>query len=110
MFYIYIILGILVIHCTMYYLNIDIFQLLARSKCENENVRCDNVRCDNVRCDNVRCDKVDTDKIIQDSDTDTVSPAKLNGDDLSMSIETSINELKNLNQYIDNELGQTTFR
>ena len=30
-------------------------------------------------------------------------------DDLSISIETSINELKNLNQYIDNELGQTTF-
>jgi hypothetical protein len=107
MFYIYIILGILVIHCTMYYLNIDIFQLLARSKCENANA---NVRCDNVRCDKVDTDKVDTDKIIQDSDTDTVSPAKLNGDDLSMSIETSINELKNLNQYIDNELGQTTFR
>lgn len=99
MFYIYIILGILFIHCTMYYLNIDIFQLLTRSKCENVNVKCENVNIENV---------------IKDSHTDTntvhISSTNLNGDDLSMSIETSINELKNLNQYIDNELGQTTFR
>ena len=80
MFYIYIILGVLLVHCIIYYLNIDVFQFI---KCKSEH---------NANIDNC-----------------TIINEKLNTNDLSNSIETSINELKNLNQYIDNELGQTTF-
>ena len=83
MFYIYIILGILVIHCTIYYLNIDIFQFFTRSK-SNDN----------------------------DNDNDLSISTNTNNEivnEMTNSIETSINELKNLNQYIDNELGQTSF-
>jgi hypothetical protein len=83
MFYIYIILGILVIHCTIYYLNIDIFNFFTRSKSNSEN---------------------------NDNDDVSISPNTNEiVNEMSNSIETSINELKNLNQYIDNELGQTTF-
>ena len=90
MFYIYIILGILLIHCTMYYLNIDVFNLTTRSKCEND------------------IDKGCQSTTSVQGTTNVHSTTNLN-DDVSISIETSINELKNLNQYIDNELGQTTF-
>ena len=83
MFYIYIILGILVIHCTIYYLNIDIFHFFTRSKSNSEN---------------------------NDNDDVSISPNTNEiVNEMSNSIETSINELKNLNQYIDNELGQTSF-
>jgi hypothetical protein len=83
MFYIYIILGILVIHCTIYYLNIDIFNFFTRSKSNSEN---------------------------NDNDDVSISPNTNEiVNEMSNSIETSINELKNLNQYIDNELGQTSF-
>ena len=84
MFYIYIILGILLIHCTIYYLNIDIFQLLTRSK-SNDDL-----------------------SILTNTNLNTNTNNEL-VNEMSNSIETSINELKNLNQYIDNELGQTTF-
>ena len=82
MFYIYIILGILLIHCTIYYLNIDIFQFFTRSKSNDDLSISTNT---NLNTNN---------EIVNE---------------MSNSIETSINELKNLNQYIDNELGQTTF-
>ena len=91
MFYIYIILGLLLIHCTVYYLNIDIFQLVTRTKSDNIN---GNLQGNS----NVQ-------SIVQSNLQDNT----ILNDDLSNSIETSINELKNLNQYIDNELGQTTF-
>ena len=84
MFYIYIILGILLIHCTIYYLNIDIFQLLTRSK-SNDDLSISTKTNLNTNTNN---------ELVNE---------------MSNSIETSINELKNLNQYIDNELGQTTF-
>ena len=93
MFYIYIILGLLLLHCTMYYLNIDVFQLLTRTKCEKDNL--------NVDVDNV---KIGDDKVV-DNTSDNISISM----EMTNSIETSINELKNLNQYIDNELGQTSF-
>ena len=93
MFYIYIILGLLLLHCTMYYLNIDVFQLLTRTKCEKDNL--------NVNVDNV---KIGDDKVV-DNTSDNISIST----EMTNSIETSINELKNLNQYIDNELGQTSF-
>jgi hypothetical protein len=92
MFYIYIILGLLLLHCTMYYLNIDVFNLLSRSKSDSKYEN-DNVDVDNGKVNNTNVG---------------VSIININ-DDLSTSIETSINELKNLNQYIDNELGQTSF-
>ena len=82
MFYIYIILGILFIHCSIYYLNIDVFQFI-KTKTKNK----------------------DANVVNKNSNVNGESQTN----DLSISIETSINELKNLNQYIDNELGQTTF-
>ncbi len=103
MFYIYIILGLLVIHCTMYYLNIDVFNLLTRSKSENDNI---NVNLDNVHVDNSNVANLKVPNLkVANVNVDNVKM----DDDLSTSIETSINELKNLNQYIDNELGQTSF-
>ena len=85
MFYIYIILGILLIHCTIYYLNIDIFQIFTKNNNDNDNTTVD-----------------------LSISTNTNTNININND-ITNSIETSINELKNLNQYIDNELGQTTF-
>jgi len=97
MFYIYIILGLLAIHCTLYYLNIDVFHLATQTKNETENSTNDS---NNVNTNSNTNSNVDN--------TDSVPNINI-ANDLSISIETSINELKNLNQYIDNELGQTSF-
>jgi hypothetical protein len=59
-----------VFHCTIYYLNIDIFQF-TREHTKSEVVN---------------------------------KKQFIINEDLNTSIETSINELKNLNQYIDNGL------
>jgi hypothetical protein len=91
MFYIYIILGILLIHCTIYYLNIDIFHLFTKNN--NDNTTGDL---------NISTKNNTNNDINNDMNNDITN-------DITNTIETSINELKNLNQYIDNELGQTTF-
>jgi hypothetical protein len=95
MFYIYIILGILLIHCSIYYLNIDVFNCITQFK-SNSNSKSNSKNDDNIDAN-------------LNTDTDTNIDVSNIKNDLSISIETSINELKNLNQYIDNELGQTTF-
>ena len=94
-------LSIGILHFVLYYLNIDPFQLSSKPKQNDYNNICNNGISNNGTSNNETSNNETSNN--ETSNNGTSNNGTSNNDTCAKDIEESINELKKLNEYIDNE-------